>query len=184
MFTGRGPMVGARKLRSSLTLTCALLALTVTAGCGGADKVDPTVSTSSGSGSAALEITTASGPLGTYLVDSAGRAVYMYDADPEGGSECYDSCADQWPPVPQATAGSGIEDRELTSSTRTDDTVQAVYNDHALYYFSDDTSVGQTSGQAFDLAGGGIFYLLDADGSPITTKASGTSGAPASPSGG
>lgn len=167
-------MVGDRKLRSRLTLACLLAVLTMTAtACAGADKTDPTAS----SAAPAVVITTATGPFGTYLVNGTGRAVYMYDADPEGGSECYDSCAAQWPPVPAATAGSGVTASDLTSSTRSDDTVQAVYDNHALYYYSGDTAAGQTSGQAFDLAGGGIFYLLTPGGSPLSSAPTPSSGA-------
>lgn len=167
-------MVGHTKTRSHLTLFCALTVLALTtAACGGADKVDPTPTSAA---APAVQITTATGALGTYLVDGAGRTVYMYDADPEGGSECYDSCAEQWPPVPLATAGSGVTAGDITSSTRTDSTVQAVYAEHALYYFSGDTAPGQTSGQAFDLTGGGFFYLVEPNGAPITS-------APAAPSG-
>jgi predicted lipoprotein with Yx(FWY)xxD motif len=171
-------MVGEKNARVQLAGVLAVLAIFV-AGCGGATRVDPTASASSASAAAdAPELTTTTGPLGTDLVDGTGRAVYMYDADPEGGSECYQACTSAWPPLPgNATAGSGLDAKDLTSSARTDGTNQAVYDQHSLYYYSKDTAAGQTNGQGLVLTGGGIFYLLAPDGTPITTGAAGSSGA-------
>jgi len=174
-------MVGEKSVRVRLAGALAVLAI-FAAGCGGATRVDPTASASSASAAAdAPVLTTTTGPLGTYLVDGTGRAVYMYDADPEGGSECYQACISAWPPLPgNATAGSGLDAQDLTSSARTDGTNQAVYDQHSLYYYSKDTAAGQTTGQGVVLTGGGIFYLLDPDGTPITTGAAGSSGASSS----
>ena len=42
---------------------------------------------------------------GSYLADADGRALYIYTADTQGHlgsqavSNCYDTCADAWPPV-------------------------------------------------------------------------------------
>jgi predicted lipoprotein with Yx(FWY)xxD motif len=176
-------MVGEKNVRVRVRFVGLLAILAVlVAGCGGATRVDPTASASSASAAAdAPVLTTTSGPLGTYLVDGSGRAVYLYDADPEGGSECYQACTSAWPPVPgNATAGSGLDAKDLTSSARTDGINQAVYNEHSLYYYSKDTAAGETSGQGFVLTGGGIFYLLGPDGTPIETAAAGSSGAASS----
>ncbi|MET0864769.1 MAG: hypothetical protein ABWZ98_10580 [Nakamurella sp.] len=172
-------MLGDKNVRVRVRLAGVLAVLAITTvACGGATRVDPTASASSASAAAdAPQLTTTSGPLGTYLVDGTGRAIYLYDADPEGGSECYEACATAWPPVPgSATAGDGITAKDLTSSTRTDNIQQAVYAEHALYYYSKDTAAGETTGQGFVLTGGGIFYLVAPDGTPITTAAAGASG--------
>jgi predicted lipoprotein with Yx(FWY)xxD motif len=173
-------MVGDNRVSIRLTAVLAVLAIT-TAACGGATKVDPTASSASAAAAASAPVlTTTSGPLGTYLVDGTGRALYLYDADPEGGSECYQACATAWPPLPgTATAGSGVTAKDLSSSTRTDGIVQAVYDQHSLYYYSKDTAAGETSGQGFVLTGGGIFYLVAPAGTPITTG-TGASGAASS----
>ena len=176
-------MVGHNNARVRVPLVAVLALLSIiVAGCGGATRVDPTASSSSASAAAdAPVLTTASGPLGTYLVDGSGRSVYMYDADPEGGSECYQACTSAWPPLPgNTTAGSGVDAKDLTNSSRTDGINQAVYNEHSLYYYSKDTAAGETSGQGFVLTGGGIFYLLGPDGTPIKTAAAGSSGAASS----
>ena len=173
-------MVGDNKVHVRVRFAVVLAALAIiVAGCGGATRVDPTVASASASAAAdAPVLTTTTGPLGTYLVDGTGRAIYLYDADPEGGSECYDACATAWPPLPgTATAGSGVDSKNLTSSTRTDGIVQAVYDQHSLYYYSKDTAAGETSGQGFVLTGGGIFYLVAPDGTAIKTAPTGSSGA-------
>lgn len=173
-------MVDAKFSRSRVRLAGALAVLAIAAAAyGGATRVDPSASVSSASAAADAPTvtTTSSGPLGTYLVDGTGRALYVYDADPEGGSACYDACAIAWPPLPgSATAGNGITAKDLTSSTRTDGIVQAVYDQHSLYYYSKDTAAGETTGQGFVLTGGGSFYLVAPDGTPITTDAAGSSG--------
>ena len=171
-------MVGDKNVRVRLAGVLAILAIAVTA-CGGATRVDTTASSSSASAAAdAPVVTTTSGPLGTYLVDGTGRALYLYDADPEGGSECYQACATAWPPLAgTATAGNGIDAKDLTSSTRTDGIVQAVYDEHSLYYYSKDTAAGQTTGQGFVIPGGGIFYLVAPGGTEITTGAGESGGA-------
>ena len=170
--------------KSRFTLAAALSALAITlAACGSSSPTaaGPGPTPSAGS-PAPVQISTTTGPLGTYLVDGTGRSLYLYDADPQGGSQCYNACASQWPAVPgPAEAGTDVTARDLTSATRTDGIVQAVYNEHALYYFVDDLEAGQTAGQAYFLTGGGYFYLVAPDGSAIETtgaaSASASSGA-------
>ena len=185
----KDPMAG--DTRSRFTLAAALSALAfLLAACGSSSPTaaGPPPSPTAGT-PATVQIGTTTGPLGAYLVDGAGRSLYLYDADPQGGSQCYDACASQWPAVPgPAEAGTDVTARDLTSATRTDGIVQAVYNEHALYYFVDDLEAGQTAGQAYFLTGGGYFYLVAPDGSAIETtatpSASASSGAATSLSGG
>ena len=37
--------------------------------------------------------------LGKILVDGSGRTLYLFEADKEGSSTCYDRCAQVWPPL-------------------------------------------------------------------------------------
>src|SRR5262245_31825504 len=64
-----------------------------------------------------------SGPLGTYLTDSAGRTLYMFQSDTGNTSTCTGSCASIWPALtttgtPQA--GTGVTASDLTTSMRSD----------------------------------------------------------------
>src|SRR6478752_3264326 len=55
-------------------------------------------STPAPSGGAAA-VKTASGSLGTFLVDSKGRTLYLWEADKGSSSTCNGACASAWPPL-------------------------------------------------------------------------------------
>ena len=109
---------------------------------------------------------------GTYLTDANGRAVYMFTADEKGGSEseCYDQCAQAWPPVHtqgDPTAGAPAVKPELLGFiTRTDGLRQVTYDGWPLYYYREDLGQGETKGQ--DVHGhGGEWYLLQPSGEKV-----------------
>lgn len=118
----------------------------------------------------ALGVATLEGA-GEYLTTSDGRAVYLFTADSEGSSTCYDACAQAWPPVlassgaPSADAP-GIDASLIGTMARRDGSVQVTYNDHPLYFYAQDQAPGATSGQ--DIQGhGGEWYLVTPDGSEL-----------------
>jgi predicted lipoprotein with Yx(FWY)xxD motif len=119
------------------------------------------------------------GPLGRYLVDGAGRALYLFTADTvQGQSACYDACAATWPPVTTSAAPTAGEDAaggELSTITRTDGSTQVVYGEYPLYYFAGDTGPGQTNGQG----SGGQWWIVGLNGEPVKT----VTGSPAVTSG-
>ncbi|HWI75421.1 MAG TPA: hypothetical protein VNT55_25895 [Baekduia sp.] len=141
---------------AALAAACALLA----AACGSNnDNNSPgspsasasATSASSSSGSAsAPTVRTATDSLGTYLVDGAGRTLYLWEADTSSRSTCTGACADAWPPLtatgtPKATGG--VRQSLLGTSARSDGTREVTYDGHPLYFFAGDTSAGQTNGQ-------------------------------------
>ena len=84
--------------------------------------------------------------LGTYLVDSKGMTLYIFDKDKEAGkSTCYSGCAKAWPlfapeaddPPPMAP---------LSIITRDDGTKQYSYKSKPLYYYRKDTKADPTKG--------------------------------------
>lgn len=120
------------------------------------------------------QVGTASGPLGTYLVDKSGRALYLWVKDSAGPSQCSGSCAAVWPPLtttgtPTAT-GKAIQ-ADLGTFRRADGTVQVTYHGWPLYYFAQDTRAGETSGQGND-GFGAKWWLMAPSGSEITGAAS------------
>jgi len=128
-------------------------------------------STPTATGTAA-QVNTTSDSLGVFLVDGSGRTLYMFDADPEGTSGCYDACAAAWPPLTTSgdpTAAGDADQKELTTATRTDGTTQVLYAGHALYTYAQDTAPGQTTGQGLTQQGG-MWWVLGVDGSPIKTQ--------------
>jgi predicted lipoprotein with Yx(FWY)xxD motif len=97
-------------------------------------------------------VTTANSPLGTILVDSAGKTLYTWDRDTGETSTCTGGCATTWPPLflPAGTtapvAGQGVTG--LSAAARPDDAtrMQVVWNGKPLYYYAADTAPGETKG--------------------------------------
>jgi predicted lipoprotein with Yx(FWY)xxD motif len=147
----------------ALTITALFLA-----GCGSTSPTARSTVTPSGAPPAA-QVSTSTGSLGVFLVNSQGQTLYMTDADPEGSSGCYDECATTWPPL--ATTGDPVASgavvaKELTTSTRTDAITQVVYGGHPLYTYSLDGAPGQTTGQGL-VQQGGTWWVVGTDGAPI-----------------
>jgi len=168
-------MPGRRNgIRSTAGWVGALTAALLLAGCG---STSPTArSTPTGSDTAAsagAQVSTASGSLGVILVDGQGRTLYMFNADPEGTSGCYNACATAWPPLATAgtpTAAGEADQKELSTSTRTDGTTQVLYAGHPLYTYAQDAAPGLTTGQGLTQQGG-TWWVIGIDGDPINTSA-------------
>lgn len=114
-------------------------------------------------------IATTQTALGTFLTDSHGRAVYLFVADKGTTSTCSGPCAAEWPPLTTtgpATGGSGVNSALLSTSPRSDGTMQVTYNGHPLYYYDDDKGPGTTEGQG-DNSFGAKWYLLTPAGVKI-----------------
>jgi predicted lipoprotein with Yx(FWY)xxD motif len=140
----------------------AILALAV-AGCGNGSsnnvKASPPAATfkaTTPSGASASVGVRSSG-LGTYLVDSQGRTLYVFGKDTGTKSMCTGACATNWPPATTSghpKAGSKVDAAMLGTSTRSDGTSQLTYNGHPLYRYSGDAAAGDTNGQGLTVFGG------------------------------
>jgi predicted lipoprotein with Yx(FWY)xxD motif len=90
----------------------------------------------------------------TVLADAKGRTLYWFAPDTAARSVCYGSCAAYWPPVKgPATAGPGVTGT-LSVLTRSDGSVQAIYDGHPLYTYVGDSAPGQANGNGLNLNGG------------------------------
>jgi predicted lipoprotein with Yx(FWY)xxD motif len=158
-----------------------LSALAVAA-CGGAAATasrpastsTPTAKTSS---VASATVGVANSGLGSILVDSRGRTLYLWQADTGPKSTCSGACAAAWPPLLTTgapTAGSGAKASLLGTTKRSDGAEQVTYKQHPLYLFTGDTASGQTTGQG-STGFGAPWYVLSPGGNQITGSAS-TSG--------
>jgi predicted lipoprotein with Yx(FWY)xxD motif len=107
--------------------------------------------------------------LGSILVDAEGMTLYLFEADTDGTSTCYDECADAWPALigDAPIAGEGIDETLLGTTERDDGEVQVTYAGRPLYYFASDAAAGDTEGQGI----GDVWYVIDPSGEPITKKA-------------
>ena len=111
--------------------------------------------------------------LGNILVDGKGYSLYLYEPDKQSGhSVCAGTCAVEWVPLTLTSgatapiAGPGVNASKLSTTHRSDGTVQVVYNGWPLYTWAQDTSPGEATGEGLNNSGG-LWYVLDAAGSAI-----------------
>jgi predicted lipoprotein with Yx(FWY)xxD motif len=157
----------------------AAIATLAVAGCGGgggnASASTPQPKTSTGH---AATVGVASTGLGSVLVDSQGRTVYLFEKDTGPESTCFGACATEWPPVTTSgkpSAGSGVTASMLGTTKRSDGKTQVTYNGHPLYLFEADQKPGDATGQNVD-AFGAEWYVLSPAGNKVAGRATGSGG--------
>ncbi len=152
-----------------------LVALTVAACGGGGAATAATPKTSSGA-SATVGVATSS--LGSILVDSTGRTLYLFKADVGTKSRCAGACATAWPPLlatGKPTAGTGLATSKLGTTTRSGGNQQVTYNGHPLYLFIKDKEPGDVTGQGVT-AFGAAWFALSPSGNQTSAPASSSGG--------
>lgn len=103
---------------------------------------------------------------GDVLVDGDDLTLYVFFSDTDGRSACYDTCADNWPPVltdgaPRARAK--VKEALLGTVERDDGAVQVTYDGQPLYRYSGDSAPGDILG----FGSGDVWYPVAPDGAPI-----------------
>jgi predicted lipoprotein with Yx(FWY)xxD motif len=169
-----------------LIIPAALAAVVLAAGCGSgynsqaaAPATSPATAASSGSGAygapsappaaAEAKISTANGDLGTYLVGSDGRTLYLFEKDTGTASTCSGACADAWPPLTTSgtpTAGGAAKASLLGTTKRADGRMEVTYAGHPLYYFAGDMAPGDTNGEGVDHFGA-EWYMVSPSGTTV-----------------
>jgi predicted lipoprotein with Yx(FWY)xxD motif len=165
---------------SLLTAAAAIpLAALAIAGCGGDDDQATAASPPKTAGGAPATIGVAkAASLGSILVDSQGRTVYLFAKDTGSTSTCSGQCAVDWPPVTatgKPKVGSGVTARKVGTTSRSDGKTQVTYNGHPLYLFTGDSGAGDTNGQGIS-AFGARWYVLSPAGNQVTASASSSGG--------
>ena len=116
------------------------------------------------------KLDTRTGPLGVYLVDATGRALYAFSDDQNGETACLTNCATVWPPVIvkelPAVLSAAIDAAKLGITTRPDGKGQLVYAKLPLYYSESDRKPEETWGH-YAMSFGGRFALVGPDGKPL-----------------
>jgi predicted lipoprotein with Yx(FWY)xxD motif len=110
----------------------------------------------------------ASSEHGEIVVDSEGMTLYAFLPDEDSGlPTCYDTCAENWPPLAapeEITAGEGLDATMFTVVPRTDDMGDQVkFGAWPLYYFAGDEAAGDTNGQGLQ----DVWFVVGADGEII-----------------
>jgi predicted lipoprotein with Yx(FWY)xxD motif len=152
-----------------------LIALSVAA-CGGGGAATAASPKASSGGSATVGVSNSS--LGSILVNSSGRTVYLFKADVGTKSACSGACAAAWPPLLATgtpTAGAGLTASKLGTTTRSGGKQQVTYNGHPLYLFIKDQKPGQTTGQGVT-AFGAPWFALTPSGNQASASSSGGGG--------
>jgi predicted lipoprotein with Yx(FWY)xxD motif len=88
--------------------------------------------------------------LGLILVNPKGKTLYLFAKDRNGKSACSGSCARFWPPLlnrGRPTAGPGVKKSLLSTTRRSNGSLQVTYNRHPLYTYALDQQAGQTNGE-------------------------------------
>ena len=104
--------------------------------------------------------------LGKFLADGNDRTLYLFTKDSKDTSNCNDSCAQAWPPIPSTSKPDlkeGLNAALIGSTQRKDGTTQLTYNGWPLYYFGKDQQAGDTNGQAV----GSVWWVVSAEGNPV-----------------
>src|SRR4051794_23996988 len=144
------------------------------AGCGGGgNSTAATAPPKTASGQAAT-VGVANSSLGSVLVDSQGRTLYLFKKDTGTKSTCTGACAAAWPPLrtsSKPTVGKGANATTVATTKRSDGSPQVTYNGHPLYRFSGDHAPGDTNGQGVT-AFGGLWYALSSSGNAVTAAPS------------
>ncbi|MBW3573031.1 MAG: hypothetical protein KY467_18195 [Gemmatimonadetes bacterium] len=124
------------------------------------------------------ELTVGAQEYGEYIADQKGRPLYMFTADSAGQSNCYDRCAQMWPPLlaPQGTPTAGSTDvrpRLIGTVQRRDGAAQVTYGGHPLYYYHKDQGADAPRGQDVHDSGG-EWYLVTPAGQKLENHGGGS----------
>ncbi len=102
---------------------------------------------------------------GQMLFDASGQAIYLFDVETSPKPQCYDACAEAWPPVlskGDPVAGPGVKSSLLATVERADGSVQVTYNDHPLYFYAHE---GKREVKCHDIfLNGGNWYVVQPGG--------------------
>ena len=91
--------------------------------------------------------------MGKAWVDANGMALYTFDKDEPGKSNCYDKCAVNWPPL--LAEANDKSEGDWTVVDRTDGHKMWAYEGHPLYLWIKDKKPGEVTGDGV----GGVWHL-------------------------
>jgi predicted lipoprotein with Yx(FWY)xxD motif len=113
-------------------------------------------------------IATGDSQFGEALFDDDRRAIYYFDRETTGRSECYGECAAAWPPVlteGAPRAGGGAQADLLGTTRRDDGATQVTYAGRPLYYYVDDPPGQILCHNVSEF--GGLWLAVQPSGEPV-----------------
>jgi predicted lipoprotein with Yx(FWY)xxD motif len=104
---------------------------------------------------------------GSIVGDGRGQAVYVFDKERAGRSECYGDCARAWPPVLTrgGPVGKGVRGRLLGTVRRRGGRRQVTYRGRPLYYYVDDAPGRVLCHDVREF--GGLWLVIRPGGRPV-----------------
>ena len=87
------------------------------------------------------------------LTDFNGMTLYIFDKDTAGVSNCYDTCAEKWPPL--FADADAMAEGDFSVVQRTDGSAMWAYKGMPLYYWYEDAAPGDIKGDGV----GGVWHL-------------------------
>ncbi len=140
---------------------------------GGATTANTSAPATSKPTAASADLSTAQTSLGTIVVDSKGRTVYLFtmDTNKPSKSTCDTGCDSVWPPVPAPAGGtptlSGVDSSEVGVVTRSDGSKQLTLNGWPLYEYQGDSAAGDVKGENVQ----GSWFAVSPKGTKVTSTA-------------
>lgn len=132
----------------------------------------------------AVLITKTDSSVGQYLADPSGKALYTYNADTKGVSNCTGSCLAAWPAYVDKGSTTGLPAGVSTIKRTDNGQIQYTYNGMPLYFFVSD-GAGQVTGngvQNFSVAKPAAASSSSTSSSSSTNTSSQSSNTSSSPS--
>jgi predicted lipoprotein with Yx(FWY)xxD motif len=87
--------------------------------------------------------------IGKYFTDTEGKTLYWFKKDAPGKSSCNGPCLEKWPIYyrEKVAAPKGVKGADFGTITRDDGKKQTTFRGYPIYYFINDKSAGDTTGQ-------------------------------------
>jgi predicted lipoprotein with Yx(FWY)xxD motif len=130
-----------------------------------------------GAATTKVHATSVSG-VGSVLVDSAGKTLYVFSADKRSKMSCSSACEKYWPPLVaggSVVAGSGVKKALLGEIKAPNGKEVVTYNHWPLYTYVGDTKSGVATGEGA-VAFGGTWRAIHPSGTVATKQSSGGGG--------
>ena len=140
-----------------ITTTLALVTLNAFAGGYGESSYSSSQSSNQVMAKADMVVMKTNTSIGEVFATADGLTLYTFNKDGVATSNCYDGCADNWPPF-KAKKNAKIWG-DFSVIERNDGSYQWAYKDQPLYTWVGDHKSGDTNGQGI----GGVWYAAQTD---------------------
>ncbi|HJP75233.1 MAG TPA: hypothetical protein VJ914_13245 [Pseudonocardiaceae bacterium] len=166
-------MVGVAGAAAALLAACSSGTAASSSG-GSSSNSAPAPTSATASSSSSSDLSTAQTSLGTVVVDSKGRTVYLFTVDTNNPpkSNCGTGCDSVWPPVLAPASGtptlSGVDSSKVGTVTRSDGSKQLTLNGWPLYEYEGDSAPGDVKGENVQ----GSWFAVSPQGTKVTSTAS------------